>query len=559
MTVTKLEFNIQVVNSSQCQLCANQNAHKLLQLDTLFQELKSLNLPDLTIQDKTVLFLHKHHNNIVESLGKLFSDGKFVTEKLLKPESRSCKISVNICQLPIEVVFALAHEWKPVPEEKVEKRPIWNKLRPFQRLSVQKALHKRCQGRMILCDEMGLGKSIQALACVDHVKSGWPAVIVCPASNRQTWVSECQDHLGFKDSQILVGKSSKSLEKLSNDHKVIILSYQLIDKLETYMDKVSFWPNTIIVDESHNIKNFKAKKTQCLIKLIPKITYRFLLSGTTMTRAKEFFGQLNALHPDMFPYFTKYAERYCLPTISFLTKRRRIINYDRSTRLVELHAILSNTFMMRRTKAQVLSELPPKIRTRFVLNQKAKIKSDKYLDAVHKYVGQKAESIMTDFLFEYELPTKDIWFFYHADMKVELVKWLLGNNISHVVADGKVSLYHSGKKGTLYETLERDDIVKIFQKGERPCQVALLSLLCFNSGLTLTSSSNIVCFELHADAIIHIQAEDRIHRIGQSADRVMITYIIQPNSLDEKIWSILCSKYENLTQVLDGESKNLNL
>lgn len=574
-----VSFEIKVVSAEYCQIGCNSNGNVLFHLDILFQECK---IPDSKItkedpKDIKLLFGHRWNSTVVDNITTLVGNGTFVKEKLLTKEAieNKTKFSIEICELPQEVLYALGHNWKLVPEESIEKRPIWNKLRPFQKHTVQKALNKNCHGRLMLCDEMGLGKSIQTLACVDHVQDGWPALVVCPSTNKENWVSETCDHMEFSRNNILVGKSSKVLVSSNLEkYKMIIVSYQLVDKLVEILDKdeCKFWPRSIIVDESHNIKNFKAKKTQCLLKLIPRIEYRFLLSGTPMTRSREYFGQLNSLHPKLFPYFTQYAERYCIPVVSYIGfkrpgqafKRQKIVNYDKSTRLVELHAILQRTFMMRRTKKEVLADLPPKHRIRFVLNplNKSKIKIEKdekeetFLKLLHKGVAVKADNIIKNFLQDREPPEKEIWFFNHMEMKTKMATWLLEQNISHLIADGQGTWYHSGKKDTLYEKVDRQDIMIIFQKCARPCQIALLSF-CFNSGLTLVVSSSILFLELYSNAITLLQAEDRIHRIGQTADKVTITYLVQANSIDEILWPLISKKYENLTSVLDGKSEKL--
>lgn len=591
--MVKILFEIKVISIDNCEVTCNLAGNELFHLQVLFQECKIVDSKLGTDKkgNTSLVFAHKYISTTVDIITKLVENATFVKEKLLtkKAIEEQTKFSIEICELPQDVYFALNQFWKLAADDSFEKRPIWNKLRPFQKDTVRKALNKYCRGRMMLCDEMGLGKSIQTLACIDHMSflenksgestGGWPALVVCPASNKENWVSETCDHMGFSRDEILVGKSSKVLSSANLDKfKMIIVSYQLVDKLVDILDnqKCKFWPKSIIVDESHNIKNFKAKKTQCLLKFIPRIEYRFLLSGTPMTRAREYFGQLNCLHPKLFPYFTQYAERYCIPVVSWVGfkrpgqafKRQKITNYDKSTRLEELHVILQRTFMMRRTKKEVLADLPPKHRIRFVLNPVSKVKKKKekkeekkdeqsFLQLLHKGVGSKADNIIKNFFEDRELPDKEIWFFNHMEMKTKMAEWLLEQGVSHLIADGQGTWYHTGKKGQLYEKAERSDIINIFQKCAKPCQIALLSF-CFNSGLTLVVASSILFLELYSNAITLLQAEDRIHRIGQTADKVTITYLVQANSIDETLWPLISNKYENLTSVLDGKAEKLN-
>lgn len=145
------------------------------------------------------------------------------------------------------------------------------------------------QGRVMICDEMGLGKTYQALAVADYFKDDWPLLVCTTASTRDAWAM----HI----TELLPSVSVHCIQVLTNnqvyltDAKILITSYNM---MERYMDKLlqrKF--GFVIYDESHTLKNGKAKCTAVAKRLADQARRVILLSGTpALSRPLELFTQL---------------------------------------------------------------------------------------------------------------------------------------------------------------------------------------------------------------------------------------------------------------------------
>ena len=123
-------------------------------------------------------------------------------------------------------------------------------------------------------------------------------------------------------------------------------------------------PKVVICDESHTVKNPKAKRTEILIPILHASRHAFLISGTpALARPNELFTQLHSLYPQRFSSHTAFAKRYCNAH-----RGRFGWDYSGSSNLEELHTILHKNIMIRRLKSEVLTQLPSKRRQRVVLD-----------------------------------------------------------------------------------------------------------------------------------------------------------------------------------------------
>lgn len=161
-------------------------------------------------------------------------------------------------------------------------------LAPFQREGVVFALKN--EGKAFIADEMGLGKTIQALAIAAAYAQEWPVLVVCPSGARYHWRAEilqwlAPDLVERHDPQdIVLVESGSSLllppktEKNQGAFKFLIISYSLVSKLQTQLENMNF--KVAIVDESHYLKNHRARRTICLEGIVRKTARSVLLSGT---------------------------------------------------------------------------------------------------------------------------------------------------------------------------------------------------------------------------------------------------------------------------------------
>lgn len=229
--------------------------------------------------------------------------------------------------------------------------PLRAALFPFQREGIQMALARN--GRVILADDMGLGKSIQALGIASYYRTEWPLLIVAPASMVASWHEQVLRWLpSVQPASISVMYDGKG----QLDGLVNIGSFDLLARNAPLVSSRNF--RVVVVDESHALKNKDSKRSKALIPLVMKASRAVLLSGTpALSRPVELFSQIMAVSPKLFPKYFEFGVRYCAGHQGFFGWDMKGCSNSQ-----ELNLVLQNTIMIRRTKDEVLTQLPPKIR-----------------------------------------------------------------------------------------------------------------------------------------------------------------------------------------------------
>jgi SWI/SNF-related matrix-associated actin-dependent regulator 1 of chromatin subfamily A len=167
-------------------------------------------------------------------------------------------------------------------------------------------------GRVLLADEMGIGKTLQAIAIAWYFRNDWPLLIVVPSFLKQIWRLEILKWLypdvTEKDIQII--ESAK--DRWRYEASVYILSYDLAHKVEQDLKTLNF--KCCIADEAHFLKSRDSKRSLTLLPILTQARRTILLTGTPMmNRPCELFNLLKALRPDLLRSFLDYAWRYCDP------------------------------------------------------------------------------------------------------------------------------------------------------------------------------------------------------------------------------------------------------
>ncbi|CAN1128914.1 SWI/SNF-related matrix-associated actin-dependent regulator of chromatin subfamily A-like protein 1 [Linum perenne] len=457
---------------------------------------------------------------------------------------------------------------------------IESKLLPFQRDGVRFVLQHG--GRVLLADEMGLGKTLQAIAAAACIRDSWPVLILSPSSLRLHWASMIQQWLDIPPSDIVVVLSqwsgsnrggfsllSSAKDTINLDGLFNIISYDVVPKLQNTLMASKF--KIVIADESHFLKNAQAKRTTASLPVIKNAKYAILLSGTpALSRPIELFKQLEALHPDVYKNVHEYGNRYC--------KGGVFGAYQGASNHEELHNLMKTTVMIRRLKKDVLSELPQKRRQQVFLELaakdmkninslfreleviKTKIKSCtseeevtslkfSQKNLISKIYTDSAEAkvpAVLDYLATVvEAGCKFLVFAHHKQMIDSVHEYLLKKKVGCIRIDG----------GT--PSADRQALVTDFQENDS-IKAAVLSIRAGGVGLTLTAASTVIFAELAWTPGDLIQAEDRVHRIGQVSS-VNIYYLLANDTVDDIIWDVVQSKLENLGQMLDGHEETLEV
>lgn len=195
---------------------------------------------------------------------------------------------------------------------------IASALLPFQQIGVCFGIEK--QGRCMIADEMGLGKTYQALALADFYKHDWPLLVCTTAATRDSWATTVRRLMPYVSAANVVCVTSKMEQQATAEAKVLIMSYNLMERNSAELLRRKF--PFVILDESHLLKNSKAKSTQAAIELTKRARRVVLLTGTpALSRPSELFTQLHIIDPKFFNY-KDYSN--CLP---FLQAIFRMIEF----------------------------------------------------------------------------------------------------------------------------------------------------------------------------------------------------------------------------------------
>uniref|UniRef100_A0AAQ5X9G4 SWI/SNF-related matrix-associated actin-dependent regulator of chromatin subfamily A-like protein 1 n=1 Tax=Amphiprion ocellaris TaxID=80972 RepID=A0AAQ5X9G4_AMPOC len=411
-------------------------------------------------------------------------------------------------------------------------------LMPFQREGVNFAVFK--QGRLLLADDMGLGKTIQAICIAAYYRNEWPLLVVAPSSVRFTWAEAFRRWLPSlsPDSINVVVKAKDNLRS----GLISIISYDLLSRMEKQQKGNSF--NVLIMDESHFLKNMKTARCKAALPLLKAAKRVILLSGTpAMSRPSELYTQILAVRPTLFPRFHEFGMRYC--------DARQMVwgwDYSGSSNLGELKLLLEECLMLRRLKSDVLSQLPAKQRkvvTVTIDGINARIKAA--LSAAAKELAKGHRSVKFELCLVRHLQTS------------ENSKNLIGRNksLSQQYALFKVKIVT--KKNVPFiridgatPSAERQQRCEKFQFSTKTC-VAVLSITAANMGITLHAADLVIFAELFWNPGVLIQAEDRVHRIGQTSN-VNVHYLVAKGTADDHLWPMIQEKMNVLEQVGLSES-----
>jgi hypothetical protein len=418
-------------------------------------------------------------------------------------------------------------------------------LAPYQWAGVRYALDAR---RCFLADEQGLGKTVEALATLE-ADGAFPAVVVCPASLKLTWLRETRRWLPHRAVAVVEGRVA-----VPPTADVTILNYEIVAAHREALGRRR--PRALVVDESHLVKNPQAKRTQAVRRLAEAVApggLRLALTGTpVLNHAEELVSQLRVLGR-----LGDYGSG-----AQFKREFRGQLSEER------LHWHLRRRCFVRRLKSEVLPQLPAK---RQVVVPVA-------LDNERDY--RLAEDDVIAWLREQPLDLSELNARIAATLRAERLAQL--GTLQRLAARGKLhaalawihDFLASGEPLVVFarhvEVQEavlqrfpdalhilgrdagraRDDAVRAFQDPDGP-QLLVGATRVAGQGLTLTRASNVAFLELEWTPAMHDQAEDRCHRIGQR-DAVTAWYLLAANTIDETMARLIERKRGIVAAVTDG-------
>jgi SNF2 family DNA or RNA helicase len=456
-------------------------------------------------------------------------------------------------------------------------------LYDFQKDGIKFGIERK--GRILLADEMGVGKTVQAIGIALMYKEEWPVLIICPSSLKFVWRDEILKWIpNINDDKINIQIFKSSKDYFKCGVKIYIMSYDLTVKLEDKITEKNF--KFIIADEAHYMKSPDAKRTKCLMPIIKRSKRVILITGTPiLAKPVELYPLLTMLRPDLFHNFKEFGNRYCDPKRNFFG-----MDWTGSSNPKELNYILRH-IMIRRLKKEVMNQLPPKKRQKVEIQTDQKVikqiqainlSSEKIIEKINElnnsqinpnlvnYINQEKpeddnENLLNLFNKVYNLSAeakisgvkeyihylidnkcKFLIFAHHMKMLDGIEEEVKKLKVDYIRIDGKVKLE------------KRQEYVYKYQHDET-CLVAILSITACYTGITLTAASTVVFSELHMTPAIMIQAEDRAHRIGQEHECVNIHYLYGPDTIDEVLFRMLNQKQNIFSNTLDNMVKNMEV
>ena len=418
-------------------------------------------------------------------------------------------------------------------------------LFPYQVDGVHRIRNKG--GRLLLADEQGLGKTAQAIGYMALNPDCYPVLIVCPSVVKWNWYDEIKKFMKTPPRvEILSGRTPYYLNPKT---QVFIINPDILASWESAFRKMDL--GLLIVDEAHGFKSNKAYKTKALKGIIKRCYARIIMTGTpVLNKPVEIWNMVEFSAPGYLGRYRdfelKYLDKYSRGSLS-------------AKKAKELHNSLADC-MIRRLKKDVLQDLPPKIRSTISLHVQDRTPIEEARKSAQTWIKLNPDNpagrmVMMGKLIQACSIVK-------LNLAIEWVDNLLETTDKVVVMcvykktiDALVS--HYGDSATKIDGsvtgIKRNEAVKSFQS-DHNIKVIICQIEAAGVGITLTASHNTVFVEYLFSAGKMVQAEDRIHRVGQK-DMVNIWYLVVNNSIEERVIQILNQKMAMINAVVD-DNKN---
>jgi len=443
-------------------------------------------------------------------------------------------------------------------------------LRPYQEEGFQWMARLAEAGfGACLADDMGLGKTIQALALLLRRGPSGPALVVAPTSVCANWEAETRKFApALRIRHLAEGDREHTLNSLE-PMDVLLCSYGLLHTESERLQALEW--STVILDEAQAIKNAFTKRSQAAMVL--KAGFRLILSGTPLeNHLGELWNLFRFINPGLLGSLDAFQRRYQTP-----------IERDRDPEALHRLRRLTAPFLLRRTKAQVLEELPSRTEITLELEPSAdeaaflealRQKSLESLDPGTSAEGQAMQVLAAitrlrraccnPSLIQPELGIESSKLTAFMELAEELRENRHRALVFSQFVDHLAILRRAlDKQGFAYQYLDgststkaRTQAVTAFQRGEG--ELFLISLKAGGTGLNLTGADYVIHMDPWWNPAVEDQASDRAHRIGQTRP-VTIYRLIIKGSIEQKIVGLHQSKRQLADQLLDERTSTARL
>ena len=430
----------------------------------------------------------------------------------------------------------------------------------------------------ILADDMGLGKTIQLLAVIESYiqenESTKPSIVVCPSSLSLNWKNEINKFAPNIKTLVIHGNAEERKEQIGkiNGYNLVITSYDLlkrdIDEYKNYEFKY------IIADEAQYIKNNNTQNAKAIKEI--RADTRFALTGTPIENSlSELWSIFDFIMPGYLYSYKKFKEIYEMPIVK-----------DNDNWAMNKLKMLIEPFILRRTKKEVLTELPDK--TISVLNNEMQGEQLKiymsYMSNAKKEVSEELKNNGFEksqikilallmrlrqicchpslFLSNYKGESsklnqcievvkdailsghKILLFSGYSSMLQIIENELKKENIKYLKLTGQTKV---GDRIKLVDEFNNNDDVKVF----------LISLKAGGTGLNLIGADMVIHYDPWWNLSAENQATDRTYRIGQKKN-VQVYKLITKDSIEERIYELQEKKANLAKTMLSTETTFIN-
>ncbi|MCR4697809.1 MAG: DEAD/DEAH box helicase [Bacilli bacterium] len=454
---------------------------------------------------------------------------------------------------------------KNFKEEKVTFEPdMEESLRPYQVDGV-KWLHVLSRHNLsgILADDMGLGKTLEMIALISLSKSKKPVLIVSPKSLIYNWESEFHKWNPRQRVFVLDGdKTSRSvtISQIENDVKdVYITSYDSLRNDLELFEKYSF--SYLVLDEGQNIANVYAKKTRAVKEI--QGDHKFVLTGTPIQNSlMDLWSIFDFLMPGYLESYKNFYRDYGKLTIE---------DQEQKDLLMQKVA----PFVLKRTKKEVLKDLPPKEEQVMTVGMSDPQRElyDAYIQRARNALNSPLSNkiaILAEITRLREICVDPSMFIENYEDISEKLQVTI-QTIKNAIAGGHKLLVFSTFARTLFhleELLKAEDIASYMIYGDTKAKdrlmlandfntkedvkVMLVSLKAGGTGLNLIGADIVIHLDPWWNLAAENQASDRAHRIGQKRS-VTVLKMVCKNSIEERVIELQEKKKELTSVINEGD------
>jgi len=530
--------------------------------------------------------LYKKHSYIPLKNGeKSIIDRSYIAklERIFKKEGKD-KVKVSFFDLP-EIEELIASKEQKVFKNSKEFYNGFNKLkssktripkldnvtlRDYQKEGTRwlKYLYDNSFGGC-LADDMGLGKTLQAITLLSFIypKNNTPSLIIMPRSLLSNWQNELKKFNPSISFYLYYG-NNRDIKQIK-EHNITLTTYALVRNDIEKLKEIKF--DTIILDESQNIKNIDSKISRAVMLLDGN--HRFALSGTPIENSLfELYSLFRFLNSGMFKGINDFKRDFVVP-----------IQSEANEDVAKVLKAKITPFLLRRLKKDVLKDLPSRQDQVVYVDMDEKHKKfynqkrDYYKQILDKqiavngisnsrFVILQAFNDLRQIASAPELKTDDSSI---ISSKIENLFELLED----IVLNGHKVLIFANFLGSLdlisakatqegYEhllmtgsTKNRQELVDKFQN-DKNIKLFLMTLKVGGVGLNLTQADYVFIFDPWWNKAAQNQAIDRAHRMGQK-NKVFSYEMITKGTIEEKILELQSQKQDMTDMIISGDEGGL--